>query len=50
MDKIFCSAEDYRSVGDVKAAYPWAETIIEVDGGWMVFDTSDAYLLWTEQK
>lgn len=30
-------------------AAPWASIVIEVDGGWMAFESHDEYVTWTMQ-
>lgn len=46
----FCSAQDYSTISAVMGAYPGAAEIIEVEGGWMVFDTTTAANTWRNQK
>ena len=50
MSTRFASAERYGNVDEVRAAYPGAAKIIEVEGGWMVFSTEDAFQVWSRQR
>ena len=43
MSTRFASAERYRSIEEVRVAFPGAVEILEVEGGWMVFATEDAF-------
>ena len=45
----FCSTEDYDEFM-VEEVYPSAAVIVEVDNGWMVFDTQDEFETWKNQK
>ena len=45
----FASQQDYADIDAVSNAYPWAAEIIEVDGGWMVFDTVTDADTWRAQ-
>lgn len=45
----FLSVSDYASIDDVRGAYPSAADIVEVDGGFMVFDTHDDFEIWKSQ-
>ncbi len=46
----FASQADYQTPDDVKAAYPSAAKIVDVEGGWMVCDTINDYSTWLGQK
>ena len=46
----FASQQDYANLEAVQAAYPAAAKIIEVDGGWMVFDTVTDAETWRNQQ
>lgn len=48
MSKLL-SASDYASIDDVRGAYPSVADIVEVDGGWIIFDTHDDYEVWKSQ-
>ena len=45
----FCNNLDYKTEAEVSAAYPSAAKIVCVDGGWMMFNTLDAYEVWMNQ-
>lgn len=47
---IFASKQDYADIEAVQDAYPAAAEIIEVDGGWMVFETVTAGETWRNQE
>lgn len=42
----FVSRDDYATQADVEAEYPGAAVIVEVDGGWMVFETVTDFEIW----
>lgn len=44
----FASQEDYATREDVERDYPGA-ILVEVDEGWIVFDTVDEYETWQRQ-
>jgi hypothetical protein len=46
----FVSAQDYDSIEAVEEAYPAATEIIEVEGGWMVFDSATDAETWRNQQ
>jgi hypothetical protein len=46
----FASEQDYDSIEAVEEAYPAATEIIEVEGGWMVFDTATDAETWRNQQ
>jgi len=41
--------EDYENIEAVRAAYPGAAKIVEVDRGWAVFGTMADYEMWADQ-
>ena len=43
MSSRFASAERFNDIAQVRSAYPEAVAILEVEGGWMVFATEDAF-------
>ncbi len=43
MSTRFASAERFNDITQVRAAYREAVAILEVEGGWMVFATEDAF-------
>lgn len=45
----FCSRQDYATIAAVQDAYPDAAEIVEVDGGWIVFDTVTDADTWRNQ-
>ncbi|HEY9746560.1 MAG TPA: hypothetical protein V6C99_10125 [Oculatellaceae cyanobacterium] len=45
----FCSQQDYEDIEAVRNEYPGAAEIIEVEGGWMVFDTITEAETWRKQ-
>lgn len=45
----FASQQDYENIEAVQDAYPGAAEIIEVEGGWMVFDTVTDADTWRNQ-
>ena len=49
MGNKFCSDLEYADLDAVQAEYPSADEIIEVDGGWMVFDTTTDADTWRRQ-
>ncbi len=46
----FASQQDYANIEAVKEEYPSAAEIVEVDGGWMVFDTVTDAETWRNQE
>lgn len=46
----FCSIEEYKNRKEVVEAHYDAEVIKKCDGGWMVFDTTEDYKTWKNQK
>ena len=46
----FASNQDYKNAAAVKSAYPQAEKVVKVEGGWMVFETITDYQTWKNQK
>lgn len=46
----FVSQQDYANIEAVQDAYPGAAEIVEVKGGWMVFDTVTDAETWRNQK
>lgn len=46
----FASSQDYATIDAVSDEYPSATEIIEVDGGWMVFDTATDADTWRNQQ
>lgn len=46
----FASREVYATIEAVQDAYPGAAEIIEVVGGWMVFDYMTDAEIWRNQK
>jgi hypothetical protein len=36
-NSVFCSDEDYENIEAVKAEYPEATVILEIEGGWVAF-------------
>ncbi len=46
----FASQQDYANIEAVRAEYPGAAEIVEVDGGWMVFDTVTDADTWRNQQ
>ena len=49
MSHKFCSENDYANIDAVRSEYPGAASIIEVDGGWAVFDTVEDEQIWQNQ-
>jgi hypothetical protein len=49
MSNKFCSELDYTDQGEVEREYPDATEVIEVEGGWMVFDTATDADIWRNQ-
>jgi hypothetical protein len=50
MANIFCSTDDYESREHVEATHTYAPLIVEVEGGWLVFDTLADYETWGAQQ
>ena len=50
MTSKFCNNNDYQSQTEVEDAYPAAAEVIEVEGGWMVFDTVTDADTWRNQE
>ena len=50
MNNWFCSEEDYKNRRAVAEAYPSAEKIVKVCGGWCVFEFLYDYEIWKNQK
>lgn len=46
----FASQQDYENIEAVRAEYTGAAYIVEVDGGWMVFDTVTDAETWRNQE
>lgn len=46
----FASQQDYENIDAVRNEYPGAAEIVEVDGGWRVFDTVTDAETWKTQK
>ena len=46
----FLSEQDYASIEEVQDAYPGAAEVVEVDGGWAVFDTVQDAETWRNQQ
>lgn len=46
----FCNDLDYQNIDAVRAAYPDAAEIIEAEGGWQVFDSTDDAETWRNQQ
>jgi hypothetical protein len=46
----FASEENYDSIELVEQAHPAATEIIEVEGGWMVFDAATDAETWRNQQ
>lgn len=46
----FVSQQDYANIDAVRDACPGAAEIVEVEGGWMVFDTVTDAETWRNQK
>lgn len=49
MSKIV-SQQDYENIEAVRSEYPGAAEIVEVEGGWMVFDTITDAEMWRNQQ
>lgn len=49
MSYKFCQETEYASIEAVQDAYPGAEHIEPVEGGWAVFDTDGDYQTWLKQ-
>lgn len=47
---MLLSRENYDNFEAVEAAYPAAALIIEVEGGWMIFETASDFDEWERQK
>lgn len=45
----FCSETEYDCIEAVESEYPSASDVVEVDGGWMVFETHDDFETWSRQ-
>lgn len=45
----FAIQQDYENIEAVRNEYPGAAEIIEVDGGWLVFDTIVDVETWINQ-
>jgi hypothetical protein len=50
MSTRFASTEQYRSIEEVRDAYPGAASIVEVEGGWIVFATEADFEVWRRQR
>ena len=50
MRNVFADAQDYADENAVKDEYSWAAEIIEVEGGWMVFESADDAETWKNQQ
>lgn len=46
----FASQQDYENIEAVRNEYPGAAEIVEVDGGWLVFDTTTDAETWRNQQ
>ncbi len=50
IDRSDSSNAQYKNRKDVEAAYPAAEKIVAVVGGYAVFDTHQDYETWRNQR
>ena len=51
MRQFFVSSDDVRQTIDtVRGEYAWAAEIIEVEGGWHVFESADDAETWKNQQ
>ncbi len=50
MSSRFASAVQYPDINAVRAAYPGAAEILEVEGGWIVFATEAQFEAWRRQR
>lgn len=46
----FLSQQDYATIEAVKDECPEAAEVVEVEGGWMVFDSIDEANQWRNQQ
>jgi len=47
---MFVSAENYKDIDSVENEHPSAAAIVEVEGGWRVFETATDYETWQCQE
>ena len=47
---MFCTENDYNTVDDVRATYPGAARIVDVEGGWLVFASIADFEIWSAQQ
>ena len=45
----FADAQDYADKDAVEDEYPWAAEIIEVEGGWRVYESAADAQTWKNQ-
>jgi len=45
----FCSKEEYEFDHVVEDEHPEAVVIVDVEGGWMIFDSNDEFETWEKQ-
>ena len=50
MRQAFASSDDYKDSDEVVEAYPWAAEVVEVEGGWQVFESVYDFETWNNQK
>ena len=46
----FNSDPDIETESDVLDAYPGACEVVEVDGGWMIFESARDFFTWSNQQ
>lgn len=46
----FCAETDYETIEAVRDAYPGAAVVVEVEGGWKVFEFVTDYETWEAQS
>ena len=50
MRNEFADENDYDDEDMIREVYPWAAEIVEVEGGWMVFESADDAETWKNQQ
>ena len=49
MRQLFADARDYANKDAVVDAHPWFAVIVEVEGGWQVFESTQDHETWEKQ-
>jgi hypothetical protein len=50
MRQVFFTEEDYETLQAVEDEAPWAEEIVEAEGGWWAFESALDADVWRDQQ